>query len=106
MLNHSTFDENYNWANEYFVLYEAPNELIVLHRNMCRNEEFVIMTTSLITNKTETDKFWCVMAEHYQLLEHVFKIKRYQRKQDNFKFFNRFFNMTFDEFVGTIPKKT
>jgi hypothetical protein len=102
MKNEDMFDNNYNWANEYIILHESPGELIVLHRNMIRNEEFIIMTSSLISNANISQKFWCSQVEHHRLLDHVVKIKRYQRRQDNFRLFKAFFRMNFDEFIGTI----
>lgn len=102
MRSEENFDNNYNWANEYIILHESPGELIVLHRNMLRNEEFIIMTSSLIRNVNKSEKFWCCQVEHKHLLNHVFKIKRYQRRQDNFRLFKAFFRMSFEEFIGTI----
>lgn len=104
MNNEISFDDNFNWATEYYVLYESQRELIMLHRNMLRNEETVIMTANLFLAKDQPTKFWCSMVEHHQLLRHRKKIKRYQREQDNFKLFKSFFRMNIDEFFGLISE--
>jgi hypothetical protein len=82
------FDVNFNWANEYIVLHESSDENIMVHRNMIRNDEFIIMSNNLLPNSRVIDKLWCSMVEDYHLITHISKIKRYQRENDNFRQFN------------------
>lgn len=99
-----TLNESHDWANEYIVLFEAPNEHIILHRNMIRNEEFVVMTTNLIDQHDVDQKLWCTMVDYHHLLKHRLKIKRYQKSKDNYALFKVFFKMSINEFFGTISE--
>jgi hypothetical protein len=96
--------ENYDDANECFVLFEAKNELIVLHRNMIRNEEFIVMTTSLMNKDYPVKKHWCSIVEYHCILLHRFKIQKYLTEQDNIKLFNAFFKMSIEQFFASISQ--
>ncbi|MGB3726665.1 MAG: hypothetical protein WA981_12920 [Glaciecola sp.] len=102
-MKNTTFNENHTWANEFIILYEAKNELILLERNVILNTEHVIMTTSLrCDNETVEKKHWCSMVDYHYLLPHIKKIKRFQRELDNYKLFKLFFNLSVDEFFEQI----
>jgi hypothetical protein len=94
--------ENYEWANEDIVLYEANNELIVLHRNILLGQEWVIMTNSLITESDRDPSLWCAMVNYHYMLPYQFKIQKYQESQDECRLFIAFFNMGVDEFFSKI----
>lgn len=97
-------NENYENANECFVLFDAQNELIVLHRNMIKHEEFVVLTNSLIDKDYPTKKHWCSIVEYHQILPHRFKIQKYLREKGDAKLFEVFFRMTIEQFFDAISQ--
>jgi hypothetical protein len=94
--------ENYEWAIEDIVLYEAKNELIVLQRNILLGQEWVIMTNSLIAESERDPSLWCEMVDYHYMLPYRFKIQKYQDSLDECRLFIAFFNMGVDEFFSTI----
>lgn len=94
--------DDYEWANEYIVLYESANELIVLHRNIMRNEEFILLSRKS-TVETYTDAEYLLdFTEYEQLVPYELKIRSYHKKQDNFQLFNAFFGQSISDFFNVI----
>lgn len=93
--------EDFDWANEYIVLYEDKSVLIVLHRNIMRSEEFV-MITGANSDKTEVKQIICSFNDYGDLLPYQFKIRNYQQAKDNFKLFEAFFKTGINEFFRCI----
>ncbi|PKH00883.1 hypothetical protein [Paraglaciecola sp. MB-3u-78] len=96
--------DNYDDENECFVLFEASNELIVLHRNMRKQAECIVMTQSLMDKVYPCKKHWCLMVEYHYILPHRAKIKKYLVEQENMKLFNAFFKMSIEEFFEMIAQ--
>ena len=98
-----TRQEQYDWANEYIVLLESAEELIVLHRNVMRNEEFVLLIgKSSSADGVHQNEYLLDFSEYEKLLRHELKIRSYHKRQDNFKLFHAFFGQTMTEFFKSI----
>tara|TARA_B100000700_G_scaffold265116_1_gene303287 strand:- start:601 stop:918 length:318 start_codon:yes stop_codon:yes gene_type:complete len=94
--------EQHDWANEYIVLFESEEEQIVLHRNVLRNEEFVLLVERQASDEVPRSEYLLDLSEYSKLLTHEFKIRCFHKKQDNYKLFNAFFGQTMSEFFKSI----
>ena len=97
----NTIAGDFDWANEYIVLFEDATALIVLHRNVMISEEFV-MITGANSDKTEVNQIICNFNDYGNLLPYRFKIHNYQQAKDNFKLFEAFFRTGINEFFRCI----
>lgn len=93
---------DYDWANEYIVLYESADELIVLHRNIMRNEEFILLSGQSSADSSTEAKYLLDFVEYDQLIPHQFKIRGYHKRKDNFQLFKAFFGQSISDFFNTI----
>ena len=94
--------EQHDWANEYIVLFESEEEQIVLHRNVLRNEEFVLLVERHASDEVPRSEYLLDLSEYSKLLTYEFKIRCFHKKQDNYKLFHAFFGQTVTEFFKSI----
>lgn len=79
MTNMYNKHDDYDWANEYIVLYESADELIVLHRNIMRNEEFILLSGQSSADSSTEAKYLLDFVEYELLIPHKFKIRGYHK---------------------------
>jgi hypothetical protein len=69
---------------------------------MLKNEEFLLMTASLISWETSANDLWCSTADYSEILPYRDKIQEYLSHKDRMSIFEAFFNMSINQFFAKI----